>query len=207
MTKRILKPTTAKMPRETERQYIAFLQLYCRVSSLRKVLDVWDKVGELSGEVGVDLARRLGEKPNITTIENWSKKYRWVDRKELKLVEDLKGMREKTKKIARQKLHKIAETFEKIADKIKKQLTGEGAEVTMYDLKQAWEMLQVELGKPTSRTALKEEEQKPLTPEEEAEAEEVDQIIKDHYDPKSSKKKSSILDSKKPNKGRKRTTN
>lgn len=189
------------MPGETEQQYTAFL-LYCEIGSLQKTLNIWNRSGEVLGESGVDLAKRLGKKPSHTTIENWSKKYHWVKRKDLKLAEDLEALREKTKKIKREKLHKIAEAFEKVANKILQQLKTK-RKLTINEWKQIWEMLQVELGKPTSRFALKEEEQKPLTPEEEEEGEEIDEIIKKHHE-QHPEKKSSILDTEKQNKGRKR---
>src|SRR5579864_1409856 len=95
-------PTTSKMPGETEQQYTAWL-LYCEAGSFRKTLDAWNRVGQLWGEIGVDFSTRLGDKPVETTIENWSKKYHWVERKELKLTEDLEALRDKTKRSKRDK--------------------------------------------------------------------------------------------------------
>jgi len=187
------------MSKETERQYTAWL-LYCEAGSLQKTLDAWDRVGQLLGETGVDFARRLRKKPSHTTIETWSKKYRWVERKELRLVEILEALREKTKKIKREKLHKIAEGFERVTNKIIKRLR-EGEEPTINEWKQVWEMFQVELGKPTSRTALK-EEQKPLTEEEKQEKKKLDAALKIVYE-QQAKNKPHILDTDKQNKRRK----
>jgi len=51
--------------------------------------------------------------------------------------------------------------------------------VTTLDLKQAWEMLQVEIGKPTSRAELKSEpEQRLLTPEEKEHGKKLHEAVK-----------------------------
>lgn len=173
--------TTSKLPKETEQQYTAWL-LYCEAGSLRKTLEVWSKVGQLWGEIGADFALKLGKKPGETTIENWSKKYHWVERRELKVTEDLETLRDKTKKIRREKIHKIADIFERVINKKIRQLK-EGESVTMLDLKQIWEMFQVELGKPTSRGELKtESEQKPLTSEEKEHGKRVHKAVKWYLD-------------------------
>ncbi len=158
------KVTTSKMQEETEQQYTAWL-LYCEIGSIEKLLQTWDKVGQSLDESWMVFGEKLKQKPSHTTLGNWSKKYRWVERRELKLAEDLEALREKTKKIIRGKKHKIAEAFERIVNKRIKQLK-EGEVVTTLDLKQVWEMFQVELGKPSSRGELKVEDQRPLTPEE-----------------------------------------
>jgi hypothetical protein len=101
MTKPAL--TTSKMPGETEQQYTAWL-LYCEAGSLRKTEGLWNRVGQSLGEAGVEFADRLGKKPSDTTLETWSKKYRWVERKDLKLTEDLEGLRKKAQEI-KQKNH------------------------------------------------------------------------------------------------------
>ena len=160
------KTTTSKMPKETEQQYAAWL-LYCEAGSLRKTLDLWDRVGQSVGEMGVEFAHRLGQKPSDTSLERWSKQYHWVERREIKLAEDLMALREKTKKIKRDKLHRIAEAFDRVSAKVLKRLRGNNEEPTMLELKLIWEMFQVEIGKPTSRSQLKvNDEQRPLTPEE-----------------------------------------
>ena len=169
--------TTSKMPTETEQQYTAWL-LYCEAGSLQKTLNLWDKVGQSVGEMRVEFAGRLGKKPSDTTLERWSKKYHWVERREFKLKEDLEILLEKTRKIIRYKKHRIAETFERIINKRIKQLK-DGEMVTTLDLKQAWEMLQVEIGKPTSRAELKSEpEQRLLTPEEKEHGKKLHEAVK-----------------------------
>ncbi|MFA5169076.1 MAG: hypothetical protein WC530_11170 [Candidatus Omnitrophota bacterium] len=156
--------TTQKMPKETEQQYTAWL-LYCEAGSLQKALGIWDKVGQSVGEMGVEFAERLGKKPSDTTLERWSKQFHWVERREIKLAEDLTALREKTKKIKRNKLHRIAEAFDRVGNKIMKRLKA-SEEPTILEWKIVWEMFQVELGKPTNRSQLKVDDQHPLTPEE-----------------------------------------
>ncbi len=169
--------TTGKMPKETEQQYAAWL-LYCEAGSLRKALEAWDKLGQDWGETGAVFAARLGKKPVETTIETWSKKFRWVERRELKLTEDLQALREKTKRIKRDKLHRIAEAFDRVGTKIMKRLKA-SEEPTILEWKIVWEMFQVELGKPTNRSQLKVEDQKPLTPEEKAYGKKLHDAVKE----------------------------
>ena len=156
--------TTSKMPKETEQQYTAWL-LYCETGSLDKLLQAWTKVGQKADEIGIDFGSRLGEKPARSTLGEWQKRYHWIERRELKLIEDLETLRGRLKKIKREKLYKIADAFERMTNKILKQLRSD-KEPTILEWKMVWEMFQVELGKPTSRAQLKTEEQKPLTPEE-----------------------------------------
>lgn len=159
--------TTSKMPKETEQQYTAWL-LYCEAGSLVKTLILWGNVGQSVGEMGVEFAERLGKKPSDTTLERWSKKYHWVERREIKLTEDLEALRQKTKKIKREKLHKIAEIFDKITNKVLKRLRGD-EEPSISEWKMVWEMFQIELGKPTSRGELKTESEQRLPTSEERE--------------------------------------
>lgn len=174
------KITTSKMPKETEQQYTAFL-LYTEMGSLDKLLRYWQetegrpKATEWRPELAA-LMEKLGKPPVLTTLKEWSGKFHWVKRRELKLIEDLDVLREKLKKIKREKLYKIAETFERITNKILKQLRSD-KEPTILEWKMVWEMFQVELGKPTSRAQLKTEEQRPLTPEEKEYGKEVHEAV------------------------------
>lgn len=174
--------TTGKMPKETEQQYTAFL-LYTETGSLDKLLRYWQetegrpKATERRPELEA-LIEKLGKPPALTTLKEWSGKFRWVERRELKLAEDLQALREKTKKIKREKLHRLGEVFERILNKRIKQLK-DGEAVTTLDLKWAWEMFQVELGKPSSRGELKVEEQRPLTPEEKEYGKKLHEAVKE----------------------------
>ncbi len=169
--------TTKKMPKETEQQYAAWL-LYCEAGSLRKTLEAWERLGQDRGEIGADFAKRLGKKPVESTIELWSSKFRWVDRREIKLAEDLEALRDKTRKIKREKLHKIAEAFERTTNKIIKRLRAD-EEPSMLEWKLVWEMFQVELGKPTNRSQLKVDEQHPLTPKEKEYGKKLHEAVKE----------------------------
>lgn len=173
--------TTQKMPKETEQQYTAFL-LYAEIGSLEKLLHYWQgtewrpEATERRPELTA-LIERLGKPPALTTLKEWSGKYHWVERREIKLTEDLQALREKTKKIVVNKKHRIAEAFALITSKKLKQLK-DGESVTTLDLKQAWEMFQVELGKPTSRSELKAEpEQRLLTPEEKEHGKKIHEAV------------------------------
>lgn len=174
--------TTNKISKETEQQYTAWL-LYCEAGSIRKLLRQWKALHQgfikTSSELE-PLAVKLGKPPSERTLLEWSRKYQWVKRTDLKLAEDLEVLREKIKKVKREKLHKIAEAFEKIANKILKRLR-EGEEPTINEWKQVWEMLQVELGKPITRAALN-EEQRPLTEEEKKQKKKIDAALKKYIE-------------------------
>lgn len=172
------KITTLKMPGETEQQYWAWL-LYSELGSIDKLMKFWKGVRPDETEMRPELAgiiEKLGKPPAESTIKRWSIKYQWVKRADLKLAEDLEGLREKTKKIAREKKHKVLEIFETIVNKVRKELKDREG-LTIDELKKVWEMAQVELGKPTTRATL-EEEQRPLTPEERERGKLIDEALK-----------------------------
>jgi len=172
------KLTTAKMPGETEQQYIAWL-FYTEIGSIRKLLQQWEMLWQGIGKTSAELEewrKKLGKPVARRNIEQWSVKYQWVKRTELKLTEDLEGLREKTKKIAGEKKHKILEIFETIVNKVRKELKAREG-LTIDELKKVWEMAQVELGKPTTKATL-EEEQRPLTPEERERRKLIDEALK-----------------------------
>ena len=139
--------TVSKMKGETEKEYIAWL-LYCEAGSIPRLMRAWEQLRENIGEVsGIwsGKVRILGRLPSERNIEKWSSRYQWVERKELKLKEDLKIIQEKSEKIKKEKLHKIADAFESISNKVLKRLR-EGEEPTIAEWKQVWEMLRTELG-------------------------------------------------------------
>lgn len=175
-----IKTTTEKMQNETLQQYTAWL-LYCEAGSIDKMLKKWESLHQNITKTSPELeglAENLGKPIARRNIIEWSKKYRWVERRELKLAEDIQTLREKTKKIKREKLHRIADAFEKIGIKIAKRLRG-NEEPTILEWKIVWEMFQVELGKPTSRSQLKVEEQRPLTPEEKEYGKKLHEAVKE----------------------------
>ncbi len=177
------KPTlaTIKMPKETEQQYTAWL-LYCEVGSIDKLIRAWDRVGQMADEIGIDFAGRLGKQPARSTVGEWSKKYRWVERRELKLTEDLEGIRKKTQEIKQKKVGLIAEIFWEKLQALRKQIKkGEGA--TVDEIKKLWEMFRTEMGEAIGKheIAINESEQKPLTPDEDQLGREIDESIKAFY--------------------------
>ena len=183
------KLTTSKMPKETEQQYTAWL-LYCESGSLRKTLDVWDRLGQDWGETGAVFGQRLGKKPAQTTIETWSKKFRWVERKDLKLAEDLETLRKKAQEIKQKKVFLIGEIFWEKLQALKKQMKkGEGA--TVEEIKKLWEMFRTEMGESLGKheLSINEDEQTPPTPEEEELGKEIDNAIKAIYERKGKSKK------------------
>lgn len=140
------------MPGESEQQYVAWL-LYCETGSFDKLLTYWNRLLQGYSEITPELAElkgKLGKPPVRKTIQNWAKKFQWVKRTEVKLAEDLETLREKTKKIKQERLHKIAEAFERSANKILKRLRA-NEEPTIAEWKQIWEMFRMELGLSTGK--------------------------------------------------------
>jgi len=181
--------TTSKMPKETEQQYTAWL-LYCEAGSIQKTLRLWDRVGQSLGETWVEFAGRLGKKPSDTTIETWSKNFRWVERKDLKLTEDLESLRKKAQEIKQKKVFLIGEVFWEKIQALKKQMKkGEGA--TVDEIKKLWEMFRTEMGESLGKheLSIREEDQKPPTAEEEELGSAIDETIKDFYERKGKRKK------------------
>lgn len=181
--------TTRKMPKETEQQYTTWL-LYCEAGSLRKTLDAWDRLGQNRGEIGAIFTERLGKRPAESTIEAWSKKYQWVERKDLKLTEDVESLRKKAQEIKQKKVGVIAEIFWDKLQALRKQMKkGEGA--TTDEIKKLWEMFRTEMGESLGKheLSINEDEQTPPTPEEEALGKEIDDTIKAFYERKGKSKK------------------
>lgn len=180
---------TAKMPKETEQQYAAWI-LYCEVGSMDKLIRAWDRVGQMADEIGIDFVGRLGKKPARSTVGEWSKRYRWVERKELKLVEDLEGIRKKAQEIKQKKVGIIAEALWDKLQTLRKQIKkGEGA--TVDEIKKLWEMFRTEMGETLGKheIAINELEQKPLTPDEDELGRNIDETIKAFYERKRKSRK------------------
>ena len=181
--------TSAQMKGESSRQYYAWL-LYTQIGSIRKLLELWDHVGELEG--GTKYVSHLKKRPGRTTIEKWSKKFHWVKRTELQFEETLTELAEKTKKIDRERKDKVAELFRLAMDRKLKQLQpvlgNPGEPVTDTLLNYLWKMHRIEMGLPTDYskhdifTPINEDEQKPLTPEEEELSAKITQLEKEHND-------------------------
>lgn len=178
--------TTSKMPGETEQQYTAWL-LYCEAGSIPRLIRAWEQVrydiGDSSGIWGEKL-NKLGPLPAQRNIEKWSSKYRWVQRRDLKLQEDMESIRERSEKIKKEKLHRIADAFEQITNKVLKRLR-KGEEPTIAEWKQVWEMLRTELGENIGKheivKGIDESQQSPPTEEERELGKALDDAIKEHY--------------------------
>ncbi len=162
--------TTTRMAGEKNRQYQAWL-LYYQVGSIRKLFDLWERVGELEG--GAKLVSQLKQRPALSTLLEWSGKFQWVKRSELQFEETLTELSEKTKRIDRERKERVAEMFKVAMDKKLKQIgQKDGEPISDTLLNYLWRMHRVEMGLPTDYskhdifTPIREEDQKPLTPEE-----------------------------------------
>lgn len=181
--KKLLTLTVEKMPEESEQQYAAWL-LYCEAGSQKKTMDYWDKVGQTLGEVGVDFVLRLGKKPSHTTIENWSKKYRWPERRDLRLEEELVELKDKVDRFRKKRKYLVTELLIQSVAKVQKQLKQ--APVSILELKYLWEMHRTEYDESTGKTEVShridESEQVPPTDKDQELGREIDTAIKKYYD-------------------------
>ncbi len=91
----------------------------------------------------------MGKPVGIATLKRWSSRYHWKQRMTLKNKEDLEDMRFEFKRILQTRAYKVALLFDKIANKLLKQL-DEGMRVTIHDLYISWKMFRIEEGLPTS---------------------------------------------------------
>lgn len=203
MSKPIL--TTSKMPTETEQQYSAWL-LYSEAGSLTKLHRMWeglhqgfiDSSSEIEGIRG-----RLGMPPTLRTLAEWSRKFRWVDRCDLKLAEDLEGIRKKTQEIKQKQVGFIAEALWDKLRSLRKQIKN-GEVATVDEIKKLWEMFRTEMGESLGKHQfdIREEDQKPPTGEEMAGIENISREFKDFYEQRrrSGKEIGNLLDRKKQDK-------
>ncbi len=167
-------------------QYTAW-QLYCLTGSFDRLLNAWEGLNwgytkttpETEGIKG-----RLGDVVTRKTIASWSKKFKWVKRTELKIAEDIEQIRKEAQRFDKERKYKIIKAFRKALEtKLKKLESGE--EVTIFELKQLWEMTRTEMGLITDKSSLSiTSEQRLLTPEEEAEGKAIDELIKTFHEHK-----------------------
>jgi len=160
---------TSKMPGETEKQYTAFL-LYCEVGSVSKLIQAWQQISRRSvGELSVIFGSKLGKLPSERTIERWSVKYQWVKRADMKLAEDMEGLKKKTAQIRQKRAYIITEAFWNKLQALKKQMQ-KGELATVPEVRTLWEMMRIEWGESISKQevvqGINEDEQRPLTEEE-----------------------------------------
>lgn len=162
-------------------------QLYTLTGSFNRLLTTWE--GLIQGYLKMSpeleaLRNRLGRLVTRKTIQRWSKQFRWVKRTELKVKEDIDQIRSEAQRFEKERKYKIIKAFRKALDtKLKKLDSGE--EITIFELKQLWEMTRTEMGLVTDRSAVKVTgEQRLLTPEEEAEGKALDALIKTFHERK-----------------------
>jgi len=147
MKKSIL--STLQVSGEHPRQYAAWL-LYCESGSLERTIRLWGKLvtqgdTEMMPIFGIPIGKPVG----IATLKRWSSRYHWKQRFALKNKEDLEDMRYTFKRIKQTRAYKIALLFDKITNKLLRQL-DEGMRVTVHDMYIAWKMFRIEDGLPTS---------------------------------------------------------
>lgn len=170
------------MPKETEQQYAAWL-LYCESGSIDKLMRVWQKAGQLTDEIGIEFLTKLGKMPVRSTLGDWSKKYRWPDRRDLRLAEELVELKDKADRFRQKRKYLVTELLIQSLSKVQKQLKQ--LPVSILELKYLWEMHRTEYNESTGKTEvthrIDESEQVPPTDEEKEIGKEIDEVIKKHY--------------------------
>ncbi|MBP9781032.1 hypothetical protein KBC89_00060 [Candidatus Woesebacteria bacterium] len=180
--------TVEKMPEETEQQYSAWL-LYCETGSFNRLLKAWNGLTqrlpnsypELEG-----LRNNLSQPVSRQSIKVWSKKYRWVERTELRLVEELAELKDKTDRFRLKRKYLITDILTSKMTKLQRQARTENSNVA--ELRSLWEMHRTEFDETTSKSDvshhINEAEQYPPTEDEKELGREMDELIKRHYDKK-----------------------
>lgn len=181
-----LELTVSKMPGETEQQYAAWL-LYCDTGSFNRLLKAWEGLLQNFSNTSPEiegLRNRLNQPVSRRTIETWAKKYRWVERTDLRLEEELAELKHRTDKFRQKRKFLITDLLISKLTKLQKQARNEDA--TVLDIKYLWEMHRTEFGESTGKTEvthrIDESEQVPPTDEEKEIGKEIDEVIKKHYD-------------------------
>lgn len=175
--------TTAKMPGETEQQYAAWL-LYCEAGSIEKLMKVWEKSGQLTDEIGIEFVTKLGKMPVHSTLGVWSKKYRWTERRDLRMEQELVDLKDKADRFRKKRKYLVTELLIQSLAKVQKQMKQ--SSVSVLELKYLWEMHRTEFGESTGKTEvthrIDESEQVPPDQEENEVGKEIDRVIKKHYE-------------------------
>jgi len=173
------------MPGETEQQYVAWL-LYCELGSLRKLHEVWNKLGQLSDNISTDFVYHLGKKPVLATLGNWSKRYRWPERRDLRLEQELVELKDKADRFIKKRKYLVTDLLISKLGKLQRQARTESTNVP--EVRSLWEMHRTEFGESTGRSDvshhINEAEQYPPTQDEIELGREIDELIKRHYDKK-----------------------
>lgn len=178
--------TVSKIPGETEQQYAAWL-LYCEAGSIDKLMRVWEKSGQLADEIGIEFVTKLGKMPVHSTLGLWSKKFRWPERRDLRLEQELIELKEKADRFRKKRKYLVTDLLIQALSKMQKQFKQ--MPISVLELKYLWEMQRVESGESTGKTEvthhIDESEQIPPTDEEKEIGKEIDEVIKKHYDKRS----------------------
>ena len=181
--KELLTLTVSTMQDATAQQYAAWL-LYCEAGSIDKTQMVWDKVGQNLDESWMVLAGRLGKKPSHTTLGIWSKKYRWPERRDLRLEEEILDLKDKADRFRKKRKYLVTELLIQSVSTVQKQLKQ--LPITILELKYLWEMHRTEydesIGKNEVTHRIDESEQLPPTDQEKELGREIDAAIKKYYD-------------------------
>lgn len=177
---------------ETEQQYSAWL-LYCETGSFNRLLKAWEGLLQNYSNTTPELEglRNNLQKPVCRkSIQTWSKKYRWVERTELRLEEELAELKHRTDKFRLKRKFLVTDVLISKLQKLKKQANTDDA--TVLDIKYLWEMHRTEFGETTSKTEvthrIDESEQYPPDQDENEIGIEIDKLIKNHYEQKSKQK-------------------
>jgi hypothetical protein len=183
--KTILTLTVDKMPGETEQQYAAWL-LYCEAGSIEKLIRVWNKSGQLADEIGMEFVTKLAKVPAHSTLGLWSKRYRWPERRDLRLEKELVELKDKADRFIKKRKYLVTDLLISKMGKLQKQARTESTDVP--EVRSLWEMHRTEFGEITGRSDvshhINEAEQYPPTEDEKELGREIDELIKQHYDKK-----------------------
>ncbi len=173
-----------QMPGETEAQFSAFLA-YCYMlkRSIREVSKRWAEMGRELEEQNSRI--RLGKRPALKTLFQWSSNFHWVQRSKLWDEEKKELMTLEFQRSEKQRAIKVSRLYEKLGTYLLSQV-NRSRPITVDEFKKAWEMFRTESGLSTGKTevshSINEDEQKPPTPEEKALGQEIDKAIKKFYD-------------------------
>lgn len=178
--------TTSLMHGETEQQYHGWL-LYNETGSLEKLLRAWVKIYQGYAndmpEIG-GLRDKLNKPPALITLKTWCKKFQWVARTEMLLAEEMEHLKQKTEKFRAKRKFLVTDILMTKMTKLQKQARTEATSV--LEIKYLWDMHRTEFGESTGKTEIThridESEQKPPTSEENKLGQEIDQLIKKHYE-------------------------
>lgn len=137
------------MPGESSEQYAAFLA-YCLMinRSVRDLIKNWSKFDQELAQQNSNI--RLGKPVTLTTLLNWSGKYKWQLRAKKWDQEKKDLMSEEFVRIADERGVSVARLFNRIKKYLIPQIT-ENRALTVDDFKKAWEMMRTEEGLSTGK--------------------------------------------------------